>query len=218
MQMIRWWPNILAALRGDQQLVPVSLTEMRQGTISTTVTCGATTTGGMSWRLLRHAGCRGLDDFEIAEGIDSFKGLAHRMEYVGEFHGIDFYNDSIATIPEACMAALSCDTPCGHPRTRRIRPGHGLRTAGHVPLCLRGAELHRYGDGRRKDRMAIKKWTSGKRLVRIHRFDEFLPHALKYTAPGRVCLLSPAAASYDEFRSFEERGMRFAELVSTGTP
>ena len=52
-------------------------------------------------------------------------------------------------------------------------------------------------------------------LFRISRFDEFLPIAMQYTAAGGICLLSPAAASYDEFMNFEMRGKRFKELVKT---
>ena len=47
----------------------------------------------------------------------------------------------------------------------------------------------------------------------IQRFDDFCDIAFRETKPGSVCLLSPAAASYDEFNNFEERGNRFRELV-----
>lgn len=52
--------------------------------------------------------CRllGIDNEAIAEGISSFRGLEHRIEYVGEVNGIQFYDDSIATIPEACIEAV----------------------------------------------------------------------------------------------------------------
>jgi UDP-N-acetylmuramoylalanine--D-glutamate ligase len=47
----------------------------------------------------------------------------------------------------------------------------------------------------------------------INGFNEFPEPAFKYTLPGRICLLSPAAASYDEFQNFEMRGKRFRELL-----
>jgi UDP-N-acetylmuramoylalanine--D-glutamate ligase len=167
------------------------------------------------------AACRiaGLDDTEIAEGIDSFKGLAHRMEYVGRYHGIDFYDDSIATIPEACMAAVRAI-----PGVDTLLLGgfdRGVSYSGLAEFLL-SSEVRTFivtgMAGARIAEALVKSGLREKRLIRIHRFDEFLAHAVKYTAPGRVCLLSPAAASYDEFRSFEERGMRFAELARTGTP
>ena len=163
------------------------------------------------------AACRlcGLSGDEIADGMDSFKGLAHRMEFAGRFHGIDFYNDSIATIPEACMAAVrsipNVDTLIlgGFDRGVDYTELADFLIASRVStFIVTGAAGMRIAD-------AIEKKGAGqKRVIRIHRFDEFLPYALKYTQPGHVCLLSPAAASYDEFRSFEERGMRFTGLVS----
>ena len=48
----------------------------------------------------------------------------------------------------------------------------------------------------------------------ISRFDEFKEIAFNVTEKGRICLLSPAAASYDEFQNFEVRGKRFKELVT----
>jgi len=53
----------------------------------------------------------------------------------------------------------------------------------------------------------------GQTLFLLSRFDEFPEVALNVTKPGAICLLSPAAASYDEFLNFEMRGRRFKELV-----
>jgi UDP-N-acetylmuramoylalanine--D-glutamate ligase len=55
--------------------------------------------------------------------------------------------------------------------------------------------------------------SSRQTLFLISRFDEFKDIALKVTRKGCICLLSPAAASYDEFQNFEMRGKRFKELV-----
>jgi len=53
-----------------------------------------------------------------------------------------------------------------------------------------------------------------KKIFHITRFDDFREIAVRETRKGFACLLSPAAASYDEFKNFEERGRRFRELVS----
>ncbi|MFH1160021.1 MAG: UDP-N-acetylmuramoyl-L-alanine--D-glutamate ligase [bacterium] len=157
----------------------------------------------------------GVDQEAIYEGLSSFKGLAHRMEYLGVFHGIAFYNDSIATIPEACMAAVNA-----LPDVSTLILGGFDRGIDYAPLAaflarsavqniiLVGAAGRRIGTGIEK---TIK---SGKQLFYINRFDDFLPLVLKHATPGTTCLLSPAAASYDEFRSFEERGFRYRELVT----
>lgn len=159
----------------------------------------------------------GADEQGILEGLDTFKGLAHRMEYVGFFHGIHFYNDSIATIPEACMAAIKSisdvDTLIAGGFDREIDYAglaHFLPVSGIRNLILTGPAGRRIGT-------LIEAGGNHRMNIRyINRFDDFFDLALKYTRPGSVCLLSPAAASYDEFRSFEERGMRFTERVKQG--
>jgi UDP-N-acetylmuramoylalanine--D-glutamate ligase len=163
--------------------------------------------------------CRlaGLTPEQIGDGIATFKGLEHRLEYVGEFRGIHFYNDSIATIPEACMEAV------------RAIPGVDTLIAGGFDRGISYAELA--GFLAASDvRTLILVGAAGKRigehlsqlphprqkLFYINRFDDFLTIALRETRPGKCCLLSPAAASYDEFKNFEDRGKRFRMLVSHG--
>lgn len=206
----------IANLRGEQEFLPVTLSAQKEPKPYHFHNRYLRGDHNLRNVLVAATACRltGLDDNNIAEGIDSFKGLGHRMEYVGHFHGIDFYNDSIATIPEACMAAV------------RAIPGVGTLLLGGFDRGVAYGELAEFllesevetfivtgMAGARIAEAMENKGLQGKRLIRIHRFEEFLPHVIKYTQPGRVCLLSPAAASYDEFRSFEERGMRFAELV-----
>jgi UDP-N-acetylmuramoylalanine--D-glutamate ligase len=150
----------------------------------------------------------------VAEGISTFKGLEHRLEYVGEYGQIHFYNDSIATIPEACMAAVKAipgvDTLIVGGFDRGIdftRLAGFLNRSSVRNLILVGAAGRRVGEameGAGKEQ---------KNIFFINRFDEFREIAFRETKPGHVCLLSPAAASYDEFNNFEERGKRFRELV-----
>ncbi|MGA3014742.1 MAG: UDP-N-acetylmuramoyl-L-alanine--D-glutamate ligase [Bacteroidales bacterium] len=160
----------------------------------------------------------GTENEIIAEGISSFRGLEHRIEYVGEFNGIQFYNDSIATIPEACIEAVKAlenvDT--------LILGGfdRGIDYSGLAKFlsasCIRN--LIFTGDAGRRilhEIKDIKKPTQT--LFLISRFDEFKEIAFNVTEKGHICLLSPAAASYDEFQNFEVRGKRFKELVTAMT-
>ncbi|MEI7500073.1 MAG: UDP-N-acetylmuramoyl-L-alanine--D-glutamate ligase [Bacteroidota bacterium] len=151
----------------------------------------------------------------IEEGIATFKGLEHRMEWVGEFGKIHFYNDSIATIPEACMAALKAipkvDTLIAGGFDRGIDYSElavFLCASDVRNLILLGAAGKRIGENLRKME------PNGKRIFYINRFDDFCSIAFRETLAGYACLLSPAAASYDEFKNFEERGKRFRALVN----
>jgi len=150
----------------------------------------------------------------IGDGIATFKGLEHRLEYVGEFRHIYFYNDSIATIPEACIEAVKAipgvDTLIAGGFDRGIdysQLARFLKTSAVRNLILVGAAGRHIGDE------LSKISPSAKRVFLINRFDDFCDIAFRETRPGFVCLLSPAAASYDEFNNFEERGNRFRELV-----
>jgi len=156
----------------------------------------------------------GIGEEMIGEGIMTFKGLEHRLEYVGEHRHIHFYNDSIATIPEACIEAVkavpSVDTLVAGGFDRGVDYSGLAAFLNTTPirnLILFGPAGHRIGE------LMGKQPGSGKKLFYINRFDDFRDIAFRETRPGSACLLSPAAASYDEFRNFEERGKRFRELV-----
>jgi UDP-N-acetylmuramoyl-L-alanine---L-glutamate ligase len=158
----------------------------------------------------------GIDIELIEDGIATFKGLEHRLEYVGEFHKIHFYNDSIATIPEACMEAVKAI-----PNVDTLIAGgfdRGIDYAGLADFLGRSAVRNIILVGAAGNRIMehlLLAGNAGKKIFHINRFDEFKPIAFRETRPGYACLLSPAAASYDEFRNFEERGKRFREMVSS---
>lgn len=151
----------------------------------------------------------------ILEAVSTFRGLPHRMEYVGTYKGIVFYNDSIATIPEATMAAVKA-----FPDTETLILGGKDRGVDYIPLMdflSKSPVMNILFTGDAGDRMmSIAKPYKGferKRLLSPGSFDEAVKKAIQITREGKVCLLSPAAASYDTFKNFEERGERFTFLV-----
>ncbi len=156
----------------------------------------------------------GVDNEIIAEGIASFRGLEHRIEYVGEFNGIHFYDDSIATIPEACIEAVKSldkvdtlilggfDRGIDYSGLAKFLSASGIRNLIFTGEAGRRI-LHEIKD--------IK--SSGQTLFLISRFDEIKDIVFHVTRKGYICLLSPAAASYDEFQNFEMKGKRYKDLV-----
>ncbi len=158
--------------------------------------------------------CRFLkvDTRLVAEGIAGFRGLEHRLEDCGIYHGIHFFNDSIATIPEACMAAVKALE-----KVDVIILGGFDRGVDYTALAafLSGSGIQHLlftGDAGKRI-MELFKPNDGQQVYRLERFDQFKDLVLKVAKPGSVCLLSPAAASYDEFPNFEIRGRRFKELI-----
>jgi UDP-N-acetylmuramoylalanine--D-glutamate ligase len=152
----------------------------------------------------------GAGDEGIRSALASFQGLEHRLEYVGEFRGIQFFNDSIATIPEAAMAAVR-----SLPETDTMILGgydRGLEYGPLVDFLIDSGvrNLIFLGEaGRRMHELFMSKNDLRQNLFRVSDMEEAFEVIKKVTQPGKICLLSPAAASYDIFRNFEERGSVF---------
>ncbi len=154
-----------------------------------------------------------LDDI-ILEGIRTFKGLEHRLEYVGCYNKIHFYNDSIATIPEATINALksldSVDTLILGGFDRGIDYTilvEFLYDSMVRNLIFLGDAGKRIANELKKTRYPLQKTffvTSMVDAVKI---------AMDETRKGSVCLLSPAAASYDMFTNFAHRGEVYKNAI-----
>jgi len=156
----------------------------------------------------------GIPDDVISEGIRTFKGLEHRMEYVGEFNGIHFYNDSIATIPEATIEAVktlkTVDTLILGGFDRGIeydKLAEFIAGSAIANIILLGEAGKRIQDG-------LKQYdTTGKTILHMQSLEDAVHIAKAKTKKSKICLLSPAAASYDKFKNFEERGCLYKKLV-----
>ena len=145
----------------------------------------------------------------------SFQSLPHRMEPVGSFNGITYYNDSISTIPQAVIAAVQA---IGNVDTLLL--GGMDRGIDYTPLT----ELFEHSSvshflftgaaGRRMLAIARKTDSHDKHFAFFENFAEMVKAAKQCTRKGGVCLLSPAAPSYDAFKNFEERGEIFKKLVT----
>ncbi len=156
----------------------------------------------------------GAGDESILRGLSTFHGLEHRLEYVGEFNGIHFYNDSIATIPEATIAAVRAlpDTDTlilgGYDRMLDYSAMVDFLAQSHVKnfifLGKAGSRMYEGFQANRKD---------GVRLFLAGSMQEAFEFVWKHTAKGKICLLSPAAASYDSYKNFEERGNIFKKIA-----
>ena len=150
----------------------------------------------------------GLEPEDIVRGLATYPGLPHRMERICEKKGVLFVNDSKATNAEAAAPALAA-----YPKVRWIVGGQ--------------AKSENLGDTDAQLGHVVKAYTIGEagpmfaRLLRDHAVPveecETLENAVNRAAadslPGDVVLLSPASASFDQFKDFEARGNRFRELV-----
>lgn len=152
---------------------------------------------------------------DIVAGIQDFRGVAHRLEFVRNWHGVDWYNDSIATAPERSMAAIHCfDQPIILLLGGRDKdlPWESL-----VALIQeRVQQVVIFGEASKVIEQALLQIPEKNRQFSYHRFQSMKDAVLKAASlakPGDVVLLSPGGTSFDEFRDFEERGERFQQWV-----
>jgi UDP-N-acetylmuramoylalanine--D-glutamate ligase len=151
----------------------------------------------------------GLPDDAIEEGVRRFPGVEHRLELVGEWGTVRWYNDSKATNPDAGLVGLRAfpDAP-----VVLIAGGYGG-----------GFELDEWVAAVRERTRAVvlmgasadelQERLAGHRLRRAGSLEEAVELAAALACPGDAVLLSPAYKSYDMFASYEERGQKFKDAV-----
>ncbi|HKQ17624.1 MAG TPA: cyanophycin synthetase, partial [Solirubrobacterales bacterium] len=153
----------------------------------------------------------GIADDAIAAGLSVFEGVPHRLELVREVGGVRFVNDSKATNPEAAERALSA-----YPPGIRLILGGSRKGIPFARLAKRAAAsgvAQAYLIGDSADEIAEALAAEGVRFTYSRDLVSAVRDAFADAEAGEVVLLSPACASYDQFRDFEERGERFRELV-----
>jgi UDP-N-acetylmuramoylalanine--D-glutamate ligase len=153
---------------------------------------------------------RGVDPDAVAAGLRSFPGVAHRLERVAEIDGVRWVNDSKATNVASTLVALRA-FPGG---IRLIAGGRG-KQQDFSPLAPLVAERCRavYLIGEAAAELAIAFERTGVPLHEVGDLERAVARARAASVRGEVVLLSPACASYDQYRDFEARGEHFRALV-----
>ncbi|HAA90416.1 MAG TPA: UDP-N-acetylmuramoyl-L-alanine--D-glutamate ligase [Peptococcaceae bacterium] len=154
----------------------------------------------------------GIDKKVIREGLATFPGVAHRLELVRIVNGIKFVNDSKGTNPESVLNALEA-----FPEEEIILIAGGrAKGSDFRKLALRIKERVKavvlLGEARPLIKDALHQ-VGYRKVCEVSSLEEAVRTAAELAQPGDVVLLSPACASWDMFRDFEERGNLFKELV-----
>jgi UDP-N-acetylmuramoylalanine--D-glutamate ligase len=153
----------------------------------------------------------GIEDGAIAEALRTFRGVEHRLELVAEVDGVRFVNDSKATNTAAARRGI--EAYAGQPL--RLILGGSLKgesfdeLAGTLPPSVRSIDLI----GEATDELAFALGRAGRVYRRSGDLATAVGAAAGEAEPGDVVLLSPACASFDQFRNYEERGDAFRRLV-----
>ena len=152
----------------------------------------------------------GVADDAIAEGLRTFAGVPHRLELVRELRGVRYVNDSKATNTAAARRGVAAyDAPL------RLILGGSLKGEDFQPFVrdLPTNVRSIYLIGEAAEELADALDAAGRRYSRDGELARALAHASGDAESGDVVLLSPAAASYDQFEDFEQRGDMFRALV-----
>ena len=152
----------------------------------------------------------GIDDDAIGEALRTFEGVPHRIELVRELRGVRYVNDSKATNVAAALRALA-----SFPGARRhmILGGRGKHERYEPLAAALGPEDRAYLIGEAAEEIARALSAAGVDHVASRSLAAALHDAVRCARAGDVVLLSPACASFDQFRDFEERGDMFRALV-----
>jgi UDP-N-acetylmuramoylalanine--D-glutamate ligase len=152
----------------------------------------------------------GISDEDIARALRSFRGVEHRIEEVGDVGGVRYVNDSKATNVAAALRALASFPD---ERLHVILGGRGKHEP-YGPLAAAFKEGDRaYLIGEATADIAPALAAAGVEHVPAGDLATAVSQAAAAAAPGDVVLLSPACASFDQFRDFEARGDAFRGLV-----
>jgi len=153
----------------------------------------------------------GVDTNIIGETIRNFKGVEHRLEFVRELNGVKFYNDSKGTNPDASIKAIEAlDRPLiliaggydkGSDFTEFVKAFNGRVKY----LVLLGQTADKIKET--AERLGFKN------IVMVKDMQEAVRKGYELAEEGDCVLLSPACASWDMFKNFEERGRIFKEAV-----
>ena len=154
----------------------------------------------------------GVPGPKVQEGLDRFPGLPHRLELVAERDGVEWVNDSKATNVDSTAVGLAA-FPAGVPRVLLIMGGRGKR-APYAPLRPlfpgRVKALLTIGE----DAPSIERELGDlSPTERAGTLVAAVRRAAALAQQGDVVLLSPACASYDQFKNYEDRGEAFRRLV-----
>ena len=152
-----------------------------------------------------------LDNKKTIEAINNFNPLEHRLELVGTYDEITYYNDSIATIPEAAIESVraleNVNTLIVGGNDRGVNQesliNFLLKSNVENIICLPKTGEYIYNGLKETNKNAIK----------VENMEEAVKIAKEVTKKNTICLLSPAASSYGYFKNFKERGNIFKKLI-----
>ena len=151
----------------------------------------------------------GISDSIIKEAIINFKPLSHRLEFVGEFKGINFYDDAISTTPESTIMAIKALKNIGTIFLGGEDRGYDFRELEKTLRKYKIKNIVLFPESGRR----VLKSKQGFNVLETRSMEKAIRFAFKNTPKGQICLLSTASPSYSIWKNFEEKGNLFQRLI-----
>jgi UDP-N-acetylmuramoylalanine--D-glutamate ligase len=152
----------------------------------------------------------GVSAEQIRSGVEAFKAVEHRLEFVAKVDGVDFYNDSKATNVDATAKAVASFSTGIH-----LILGGKDKDSDYTQLAellrARVREIYTIGSAAAKIESQLRGVVS---ILSCQTLEKAVSAAASAARPGEVVLLAPACSSFDQFDNYEQRGRVFKELVN----
>lgn len=156
----------------------------------------------------------GISNETIASGLRNFAGLDHRLKFIDTVDGVEYYDDSIATTPGSTIAAIDSFI---EPKVLLV--GGSSKGADFTELSHAVADAsirHVFVYGKEMENIASSFKEEGITSYSVESdvtMEQLVEKASSVAEPGDVVVLSPACASFDMFKSYEDRGDQFIQSV-----
>ncbi len=151
----------------------------------------------------------------ISKVVNNFAGLEHRLQFIGSFHGVAYYNDSISTVPETAIAAVKSFNEPVHLFLGGSEKGldyssliESLKRANLSSIILLGEV------GKKLQPDLAQALPNAPLFGPYTDFDLAIKETVANARAGEIVLLSPASASFDMFNNYKQRGEQFVTLVN----
>ncbi|MDD5098299.1 MAG: UDP-N-acetylmuramoyl-L-alanine--D-glutamate ligase [Candidatus Pacebacteria bacterium] len=156
----------------------------------------------------------GIKEEKIIKAFKKFKRPAHRLEFIGEYNGIRFYDDSISTIPEAAIFALDSlgndvETLIVGGFDRGIK--HGKLAERIVKSKVKNLIL--FNPSGERILKEVEKREGKVKHVFVGNMEDAVKKCFQKTSAGKICLLSPASPSFGTFVDYKDRGEQFKKFI-----
>ena len=164
------------------------------------------------------AATRGLVDIDIAvEAVKEFKPVEHRLEFIREIDGVKWYNDSVSSSPTRTIAGLK-----SFDEEIILIAGGYDKNLDYTPIAktiidnVKGLILIGQTSGKIYEavKAELEKQNKDLNIYMCDKLEDTVNQAKKIAKPKQIVLFSPASASFDMFKNFADRGIKFKNLVN----